>query len=108
MALKGTNFTGKKGGKKVRRKGKGLTRKQRKAKVGNHKNKYEHFASESKLYDRKDKTFRMLPLPHDPGQVVSKGTRMIYHGRLYKLMKDTVIPEKPPAYGKFKLLHSIE
>lgn len=34
------HFTGKKGGKKVKRKGKGLNKKQRRKKRGTHKNKY--------------------------------------------------------------------
>ena len=42
----GKNFTGKKGGKRVRRTGKGLTRKQRRLKRGTHASKYDPESSD--------------------------------------------------------------
>lgn len=71
-----------------------IRRKSRKGeKYGPSVNKYAHLVSKCpKTYDARDKTFRDLPTLGKPGEVVKAGLRQIFHGRLYELVEDVMIP----------------
>lgn len=62
-------------------------------KNGPSENKYKHLVPPRKdLYNPVDKTFRTLPIKGEPWQVVKAGLRVTFHGRLYELVNDVVIP----------------
>ncbi|MBI4276730.1 hypothetical protein HY629_02730 [Candidatus Uhrbacteria bacterium] len=86
------HFTGTRGGKRTRRKGKGLSKKQRTARRGTHENKYEHL-SQAKPNDPADKTYRDLAIQGHPGQVFARGSTVLWHGRRYELQEGVMIPE---------------
>src|SRR5581483_1434247 len=117
MSHNHSHFTGTKGGKKIRRKG--LSRKERARNHGTSVNKYAHLVPKRQvIYDPVDKTFRELPVKGKPGDVIKTGFRVTFHGRLYSLIEDVMIPEILPdtprypgisegeniATGKFKLV----
>lgn len=65
-------------------------------------NKYAHLVPRRpSAYNPRDKTFRDLPITGEPGEVVKAGLRVIFHGRLYALMEDMIIPDGAPlAFGE--------
>ena len=76
-----------------------MRRKSRKGqKHGPSVNKYAHLVPKSQsAYNPRDKTFRDLPIVGYPGEVVKAGLRVTFHGRLYVLMEDTIIPHTAPT-----------
>lgn len=70
-----------------------------------HKNKYAHLVPKKILtYIPRDKTFRQLPLEGEAGKVFPKGIKFIWHGRIYELLEDTVIPVVGFTSGNFVLV----
>jgi hypothetical protein len=78
-------------------------------------NKYAALAKKStKRYKEKDKTYREILTPGQPGEVIKKGHRQIFHERLYELMEDLIIPEHAAVphkeevhsngFGRYKLV----
>ena len=69
-----------------------------------HVNKYEHLAPKGKQYSARDKTFRTLPVAGDPGEEIEKGTRVLFHGRIYALRASVTLPASGSTYAPFKLV----
>ena len=94
------HFSGKKGSKRAKRRGK------KKAKNKPHQNKYAHKSTrKNKDYDSKNKTFRNLPIIGEPGVMIPNGTRILFHGRIYQVLKDTKIPPSGTTTTQCKLVH---
>ncbi len=56
-------------------------------------NKYAHLVLKRELsYNLANKTYRDLPVLGKPGEVVRVGLRQIFHGRVYELIEDVLIP----------------
>lgn len=77
------------------------SRKQRRAKIGSHKNKYSCLAPENKD-PYQGKKFRLLPIRGAPGDIIKSGSTYLWHGRVYMLIKDIVIPQTGKFFGYFK------
>ena len=84
-------------------------------------NKYAHLVPKRKLtYDPLEKTFRDLPTLGTPGKVVKAGLRLTFHGRLYELTEDVLIPDvaksivpglpygRSTGLGKYQLVAQID
>lgn len=61
-----------------------------------------------------DKTSRELPVLGKPGEIITAGLRLTFHGRIYELCEDTtippvsVIPMVHAGLGRFKLVAFIK
>jgi hypothetical protein len=66
------------------------------------KNKKGTDASENKKPSLKKQCFRQLPLSGRPGEVYKAGTTLFWHGHLYELKEDVVIPYSGDAYALFE------
>ena len=78
-------------------------------------NKYAHLVPKRMgVYNPRDKTFRDLPVVGKPGEVIRAGLRLIFHGRLYELVEDTIIPKVSiipnmhAGMGKFQFVHQFD
>lgn len=84
----------------MRQKKRRSSRKGRRAKIGSHKNKYSHLSLNKDPYQ--GTKFRLLPIRGNPGDVVESGTKYLWHDRVYKLTKKTIIPLSGNCFGYFK------
>lgn len=74
-----------------------------------HVNKYAHLAiSRVRPYDPFDKTYRTLPVSGAPGEIIQKGLRVLFHGRMYGLQQSVVIPRTGQTLADFRLLGFID
>ena len=82
----------------------GIRKRAKKKRRREHVNKYAHLAPpKRRVYDAHDKTYRDIFLDGRPGQHFEAGRIFIYHRRLYRLLKDVVIPPTGQALARFKL-----
>ena len=92
------HFTGKKAGKRIRRKSRSPK------KDGSHESKYAHLAPKKEPVDtRRDKSLRFLPVFGKPGTVVQQGLVVLFHGRRYVLSRNITIPHDGAPLGRFVL-----